>query len=383
MERSSKKRRYLEPCHCSRCNGKERDLRTVQKHSLMAVPSSSSANVANNSGDCDPELADDHDSAGCGPSSIGGNDVCLTPFSSTGNYPMEEVQERQERSGLSSKVVEFILKELHVKLKYGSSRSEFEEHLQNVRGLINEKLPVHWVEIAKLLKTLGYNEPRWHKVCIKEDHSFLLKSTSETCAFCHAAWDDCIDYFVLGLCIDDWFTTHEKCESLMSHWEDHDSWLGKKIDDNPNISGSSKLWHGERFKSLSWFWDPQSTTLLPEKCSSCGTIVTAASIRHTINTIPIEKISMVCSACCSIFEFTPRYMQGDPRNQAVIIHEDGWAPHSTSSAHSVAAITISTACSTKLHRSAESSCRVYSFIPVHQLPVKNPHKYDVFFLSSN
>ena len=72
-------------------------------------------------------------------------------------------------------------------------------------------------------------------------------------------------------------------------------------------------------------------------------------------------------------------MKGDPRNQAIIVHEDGWAPHSTSSAHSVAAITISTACATKLHRSSESSSRVYSFIPVDQLPSKAAHKYDAFF----
>ena len=72
-------------------------------------------------------------------------------------------------------------------------------------------------------------------------------------------------------------------------------------------------------------------------------------------------------------------MKGDPQNQAIIIHEDGWAPHSTSSSHSFAAITISNACSSKLQCSSESSCRVYSFIPVDQLPSKTPHKYDAFF----
>ena len=71
-------------------------------------------------------------------------------------------------------------------------------------------------------------------------------------------------------------------------------------------------------------------------------------------------------------------MKGDPRTQAIIIHEDGWASHSTSSAHSVAAITISNACSTKFDRSSGNSCRVYSFIPVDKLPVKAPHKFDAF-----
>ena len=40
---------------------------------------------------------------------------------------------------------------------------------------------------------------------------------------------------------------------------------------------------------------------------------------------------------------------------------------------------ISNACSSKLKCSSESSCRVYSFLPVDQLPSKTPHKYDAFF----
>ena len=54
---------------------------------------------------------------------------------------------------------------------------------------------------------------------------------------------------------------------------------------------------------------------------------------------------------------------GDPRNQAIIIHKDGWNPHSTSSAHSIAAITGSFGCMTKANRSnaSNATCMVYSF----------------------
>ena len=72
-------------------------------------------------------------------------------------------------------------------------------------------------------------------------------------------------------------------------------------------------------------------------------------------------------------------MQGDPRNQAILIHEDGWAPHSTSSKHSIAAITITKACMSKLDRSRNKNAQVYSFIPVNQLPKDSPHKFDAFF----
>ena len=34
-------------------------------------------------------------------------------------------------------------------------------------------------------------------------------------------------------------------------------------------------------------------------------------------------------------------MKGDPRNQAILNHIDGWNPHSTSAKHSIALITIS------------------------------------------
>ena len=71
-------------------------------------------------------------------------------------------------------------------------------------------------------------------------------------------------------------------------------------------------------------------------------------------------------------------MRGDPRNQAVIIHEDGWAPHNTSAQHSVAAITITHACMTKVERANSKHANLYSFIPVSQLPRDSSHIYDAF-----
>ena len=68
--------------------------------------------------------------------------------------------------------------------------------------------------------------------------------------------------------------------------------------------------------------------------------------------------------------------RGDLRNQAIIIHEDGWNPNSTSAQHS---ISITHACMKKANHSSGSNARVYSFIPVNQLPCEAPHKYDAFF----
>jgi len=83
----------------------------------------------------------------------------------------------------------------------------------------------------------------------------------------------------------------------------------------------------------------------------------------------------VCKKCAVI----PQYARGDPRNEALVLHEDGWAPHSTSSKHSIAAISVTHACMSNLERSKGDNSRVYSFIPVDQLPKGAPHKFDCFF----
>ena len=50
----------------------------------------------------------------------------------------------------------------------------------------------------------------------------------------------------------------------------------------------------------------------------------------------------------------------------------------SSSAHSIAAITITHACMSKVNRADSKHSRVYSFIPVSQLQNNAPHKLDAF-----
>ena len=77
---------------------------------------------------------------------------------------------------------------------------------------------------------------------------------------------------------------------------------------------------------------------------------------------------------------TPNYVKGDPHNQAVLIHYDGWNPEATLSSHSLAAFTVSNACMQKSERAGNKMACVYSFVPTSQLHrIKNPHKYDGFF----
>ena len=83
--------------------------------------------------------------------------------------------------------------------------------------------------------------------------------------------------------------------------------------------------------------------------------------------------------CSKTFNYTQSVAYGDPQNQVIIIHEDGWSPHSTSSVQSIVAITIAHGCMPNMDRSYDTNNRVYSFNLTHQLPKSAPHKYDAFF----
>ena len=204
------------------------------------------------------------------------------------------------------------------------------------------------------------------------NHSVLLNKAADKCSVCNKARESCIDYYVLGLNFHDWFITEERCTRLMSHWNEHNEWLNKPDED---IHWWTELWHGERFRELSYFWDPDVSTLLPEVCPSCSSIIPASTISSGKALEQTSQVCVVRPTCISECHVVPRYMDGDPRNQAIVFHIDGWNPHSTSAKHSIAAITISSACMSKLDRSANKKARVFSFIPVHQLP---RDKYDAF-----
>ena len=109
---------------------------------------------------------------------------------------------------------------------------------------------------------------------------------------------------------------------------------------------------------------------LPVKCYLCSRIIPIEQLDVTNGT------SIQCPHCLNSFEYEKTCAYVDPRNQAIIIHEDGWNPHSTSSAHSISAITVSFGCMSKANRSNASNAMVYSFVPVHMLPHDAPHKYD-------
>lgn len=219
-----------------------------------------------------------------------------------------------------------MLQELQTKLKYGHSQAQLEEHLENASRLLgcDGRLPTNYQTVLSLLQSLGYKDAKHFKVCVQSStHHFLLEDKKQhpCCPVCSKPWEECVDYYVLGLQFCNWFSTNQQCEMLMAHWHSRSEWLNKPIDYEPH--SYSELWHGSRFRELSYFWDRDQETLLPHKCPTCAAIVPVAEVSNLIDpNSPDGLITTVCKVCADQFSFRPEYMKGDPRNKALIIHFD-------------------------------------------------------------
>ena len=64
--------------------------------------------------------------------------------------------------------------------------SEIEAHLANNTSSLlgNDLIPSKWQLVLKLLKNLGYQDPKHCKVCCALDHSLLLDNGRSNCSKC-------------------------------------------------------------------------------------------------------------------------------------------------------------------------------------------------------
>ena len=134
----------------------------------------------------------------------------------------------------------------------------------------------------------------------------------------------------------------------MAHWEQKEDWLHK--DEHYEHPRPTELWHGERFRQLSSFWDPEKEYTLPDWCVHCRAIIPATVIKEA--TCESRFVALKCTKCCQETICTPRFAKGDPRNQCIIIHEDGWNSLNTAS-NSIAVITVTHGCMTKSERTVD------------------------------
>ena len=111
--------------------------------------------------------------------------------------------------------------------------------MRNTARLVGDtcSLPTTWGDTLKVLKELGYKNPKPYKVCLGHNHSELLHDQADGCSVCRKPRNACIDYYVLGLHFKDWFCcTLEHCNQLMCHWENRDEWLERDLNSEPRLT---------------------------------------------------------------------------------------------------------------------------------------------------
>ncbi len=237
---AKRQRRYA--CWCPACHGQERDHRTVTRHGQFLTPRVDPP-VTPPLGP-PPVIPPPPVTLPLGPPVIPtAPDTSVVP-PLTPPAPNPVVSSVHVPPLSTQKVTRYVLKEALSKLERGHSQSEIEQHLTSTRQLLGvEVLPKNCSEVLQLMHKMGYKSPRHYKVCCGRDHSMLLVA-KQPCALCDKPWSECIDYYVVGLNFHDWFLTDYQCATLLGHWEDRETWLGKPVGyDHPE---KSELWHGKR-----------------------------------------------------------------------------------------------------------------------------------------
>ena len=165
----------------------------------------------------------------------------------------------------------------------------------------------------------------------------------------------------------------------LAHWEERHEWINV---DDLNVP-YKEVWHGSRFRELSYFWDEEAETLMPTCCPNCFNIISvdeileASAVQGVHMPLSNDRIHLSCAECTFDFIYNVTTKNGSPLNQALIFHEDGFNAFSKKS-RGIAAIHISEACTKKALRLQNKSLRVYSFIPTYLLKEGVPHKMDAF-----
>lgn len=180
---------------------------------------------------------------------------------------------------------------------------------------------------------------------------------------------------MLGIHLEDIFLDPATTKAHLAHWEERNEWLGGKPD-NVNFK---EIWHGQRFADLSYFWDPDTESLLPTSCRNCGNILTTSEICDAAlpGSSSRDPVQLKCSECMLSFIHTPQFMKGNPLNQAFIFHEDGFNAF-VKKCRGMATIQLCSACTHKDERSRGKYLSVYSFIPSYDIKEGIHRKLDPF-----
>ena len=396
------------PCFCPICKGELRNRKTIRNHtknywqqqgknftentedertsyyaegSFSAAPATSSYSMlqSGNPSQSQSDMSDNGESdcneSICSRSHSDSSQNDLPQISDDINDPDDPEVHEPVNVG-EDKIQEFVLRTLLSKVGHGWSQEETMAQIRNFyETLGDERIPhKNWQSVMSFLKKLGYQDPRHYKICCADNHVQLL-DYGEPCPECDKEWSKCTDYFVLGIHLEDIFLDSATTEAHLAHWKERSEWFGGK----PEYVNYKEIWHGQRFCDLSFFWDTETETLLPASCPNCGNILTTTEIQEAAlpGNSPRDPVQLHCRECMVSFLHTPQFMKGNPLNQAMICHEDGFNAFVKKS-RGMATIQLSSACTYKDERSRGKYLNVYSFIPSCNIGEGIPHKLDAF-----
>ena len=129
--------------------------------------------------------------------------------------------------------------------------------------LDDERIPhKNWLSVISYLKNLGYQESQHYKICCSNDHVKRLEYATP-CPECKRNWCTYLDYFVLGIQLENIFLDRVTIEHLAQVFK------GKQ--DGINCKET---------------WHDQTETLLPTTCPNCVSVLKRLLILEALWEIP-------------------------------------------------------------------------------------------------
>lgn len=106
-------------------------------------------------------------------------------------------------------------------------------------------------------------------VCYDQSHAneWSLLRDGTVCAICNGMGTVPVYYLSIRDKIKQWCSSETMCKKMLAHWDDRNSWMPSPSFRPPVFL--KELWHGSRFRELSWFWDPSSRCVsYPVNCAT-------------------------------------------------------------------------------------------------------------------
>lgn len=307
-------------CPCSNCSGRATDRSTERRHWVEAstvaradqigVTSGGDETVAAN-GEVNNLIENDsemEEAATCNlnlerqDENIADQDNISSSTSQHGEHATHDINRDDvcEENPLKKIIVDAVMNALRIMKESGTSIKTFEDILEYGKRLLFAGIdkdgkdidrdvlltlwPKNWTSIQKLLQEEGYEDAKEYSICFCREEKETTRNGKTTKKYVYsgkysimAKNDDLcyhcgnkgyLKYCYLGLKpkVKNWFRDKKMCKKMLSHWNERGHWLGR----NQSYDNKREIWDGERWVELQWFWDPNSTWVLPTLCPSCG-----------------------------------------------------------------------------------------------------------------